>query len=142
MLHQHEGGFVVTNATGKFEITSMGEDVYQELDGGGKLTRANGTQRFTGDIEGEGSVEWLMCFSAEGGARFVGLQRVVGSIGDRTGSFVVEATGNFAGKRSKGTWTVVAGSGTGDLSGISGEGAFEAPGGPEASYSLEYQLRH
>jgi hypothetical protein len=140
VLHQCGGGFIVPNATGRFEITSMGEDVYQELDGGGKLTRANGTQRFTGDIQGEGSVEWLMCFSAEGSARFVGLQRVVGSIGDRAGSFVVEAMGNFDGKRSKGTWTVIAGSGTGELSGIRGEGAFEAPGGPEASYSLEYQL--
>ena len=128
------------NATGKFEITSMGEDVYQELDGGGKLTRANGTQRFTGDIEGEGSVEWLMCFSAEGSATFVGLQRVVGSIGDRTGSVVVEAAGNFDGKQSKGTWTVIAGSGTGDFAGLSGEGGFEAPGGPKASYNLEYRL--
>jgi hypothetical protein len=118
----------------------MGEDVYQELDGGGKLTRANGTQRFTGDIEGDGSVEWLMCFSAEGSARFVGLQRIAGSIGDRTGTFVVESTGSFDGKQSTGTWTVIAGSGTGDLSGVSGEGSFEAPGGPEASYSLEYDL--
>ena len=66
----------MASASGTFQITSMREDTYQELDGGGKLTRANGDQRFTGDIEGEGSVEWLMCYSAEGGARYVGLQRV------------------------------------------------------------------
>ena len=71
----------MARASGTFQITSMGEDTYQELDGGGKLTRANGDQRFTGDIEGEGSVEWLMCYSAEGGARYVGLQRVSGTIG-------------------------------------------------------------
>lgn len=66
----------MANATGKFDITSMGEDTYQEFQGGGKLTRANGTQRFTGDIEGEGSVEWLMCYLPNRTARFVGLQRV------------------------------------------------------------------
>ena len=130
----------MANATGKFEITSMGEDTYQELEGDAKLTRANGAQRFSGDIEGEGSVEWLMCYSADGGATYVGLQRIVGSIGDRSGSFVIQAAGGFDGARSKGTWNVIEGSGTADLAYITGEGGFEAPGGPTASYHLEYRL--
>jgi hypothetical protein len=129
----------MTKATGTFEITSMGEDPYREVEGEPKLTRANGAQRFTGDIEGEGSVEWLVCYLPEG-ARFVGLQRIEGSIGERTGSFLVEATADHDGKRSKGTWTVIGGSGTGGLTGLSGVGTFEAAGGSEASYSLEYQL--
>jgi hypothetical protein len=130
----------MTSATGTFEITGMGEDAYREIEGGTRLTRAKGTQRFNGDIEGEGSVEWLMCYSPDGTARFLGLQEISGSIGGRAGSFVVEATGDHDGKRSKGTWSVIAGSGTGALVGISGEGGFEAPGGPNASYNLEYRL--
>ena len=130
----------MASASGTFQITSMREDTYQELDGGGKLTRANGDQRFSGDIEGEGSVEWLMCYSAEGGARYVGLQRVSGTIGERQGSFVIEATGNFDGKQSKGTWTIIPATGRGDFTGITGSGSFEAPGGPKASYQLEYGL--
>ena len=105
-----------------------------------RLTRAKGTQRFTGDIEGDGSVEWLMCYSPDGTARFLGLQEITGSIGGRAGSFVVEATGDHDGMRSKGTWSVIPGSGTGALAGISGEGGFEAPSGPNASYSFEYRL--
>jgi Protein of unknown function (DUF3224) len=130
----------MAKATGTFEITSMGESAYHEVEGEARLTRANGTQRFTGDIEGEGSVEWLICYVPDGAARFIGLQRVTGSIGQRSGSFVVEATADHDGKESKGTWTVIVGSGTGELSGLSGRGAFEAAGGPEASFSLEYEL--
>ncbi len=130
----------MVNASGTFVVTSMGEHAYEDLEGGARLTRANGTQRFTGDIEGEGSVEWLMCYSPDDSARFLGLQRVTGSIGQRTGSFVVEAVGSHDGRQSKGTWTVIVGSGTGELSGLMGEGSFEAPGGPEASYNLEYRL--
>jgi Protein of unknown function (DUF3224) len=130
----------LAKASGRFQVTSMGEDTYRELEGGAKLTRANGTQRFTGDIEGEGSVEWLMCYSPEGGARFVGLQRVSGSIGEQKGSFIIEAAGDFDGRQSIGSWKVIAGSGTGALAGLTGEGTFQASSGPDASYTLEYQL--
>jgi uncharacterized protein DUF3224 len=129
----------MASATGTFAITSAEEDTYHEREGDPKLTRARGNQRFSGDIEGDGSVEWLMCYSPDGTARFVGLQRIEGSVGGRTGRFVIEAVGHHDGTRSKGTWTVIEGSGTGELSGLSGEGSFEAPG-PEASYSLEYRL--
>jgi hypothetical protein len=128
------------DATGRFELTSWSEDAYHQEEGGARLTRARGTQRFTGDIEGEGMVEWLMCYSPDGAARFVGLQRIEGSVGGRRGSLVIESFGDHDGKQSKGTWAIIAGSGSGDLAGISGEGSFEAPGGPEVSYNLEYQL--
>jgi hypothetical protein len=128
------------HATGRFEITSWTEDAYHQEDGGIRLTRASGTQRFTGDIEGEGMVEWLMCYSPDGAARFVGLQRIEGSVGGRRGSLVIESFGDHDGKQSKGTWAIIAGSGSGELAGISGEGSFDAPGGPEVSYNLAYQL--
>ena len=38
----------------------------------------------------------------------------------------------------KGTWFVVAGSGTGDLAGIRGEGDFHAELGQHADYTLNY----
>jgi hypothetical protein len=44
-------------AMGTFEVSSMEEDTYQQLDGAEKLTRARGTQRFSGDLTGDGSVE-------------------------------------------------------------------------------------
>jgi len=83
----------MASATGRFEVASGSEDTYHEREGDPKLTRATGTQRFAGDIEGEGSVEWVMCYLPDGTARFAGLQRVEGSIGERTGSFVMESVG-------------------------------------------------
>jgi len=130
----------MATVTGTFEITSMGEDTLRELDGGGKLSHANGTQRFSGDIEGDGSVEWLLCYLAGGGASYVGLQRIEGSLAGRKGSFVIEAVGRFDGGASSGSWAVIEGSGTDELAGITGEGRFEAPGGPNATYSLEYRF--
>jgi hypothetical protein len=129
----------MSTANGTFEITSMGEETVRELDGDAKITRANGTQRFSGDVEGDGSVEWLMFYLA-GGARYVGLQRIEGSVAGRKGSFMVEAIGSFDGASSSGSWAVIDGSGTDELEGITGEGRFEAPGGPNATYSLEYRL--
>jgi len=130
----------MASASGTFTIGSFHEDAYHEADGEPKLTRAGGEQTFSGDIHGEGLVEWLMCYSVDGSARFVGLQRIEGSLGPRTGSFVVESSGDHDGEQSKGTWRVVEGSGTGQLVGIRGEGSFHAPGGAEATYQLEYEL--
>lgn len=117
----------------------MGEDTIQELESSEKITRAYGTQAFTGDIEGEGSVDWLMSYLPAGGARFLGLQRIEGSIGGHTGSFMIESVGDHDGTQSKGTWAVIQGSGSGELSGIRGQGSFHAPG-PEVTYTLEYEL--
>jgi len=127
----------VQKATGEFQITSMEEDTYQTLDGGGKLTRARGDQQFSGDIEGQGHVEWLMSYRPDGSARFIGHQLMRCSVDGRSGTFVVEASGEFDGATSRGEWRIVDGSGTGDLAGIRGEGGFEARRGPNASYHLD-----
>jgi hypothetical protein len=129
-----------SRATGTFEVKSWDEHPYLEIEDGGKLTRASVTQSFTGDIEGEGAVEWLMCYRKDGTADFVGLQRVVGRIGDRSGSFVLQNTGTFDGKQAKGPWSVVPGSGTGNLRGLRGKGEFGAPHGPKASFTLDYDF--
>jgi hypothetical protein len=130
----------MAEATGTFEVTSWNEEAYHEREGEPKLTRASGDQRFIGDIEGQGFVTWLMCYSPDGAARFVGLNRVEGRLAGRSGSFIIESLGDHDGKSSKGSWAVVAGSGSADLAAISGTGSFDAPGGPKVSYRLEYRL--
>ncbi len=130
----------MTVAKGKFELTGWDENAYIEVDDTRKLTRASVTQDFTGDMAGKGAVEWLMSYQPDGTARFVGLQRVEGSVGGADGSFVLETLGEFDGTEAMGTWTVIAGSGTGGLAGLSGTGSFRAPRGPTATYELDYTL--
>ncbi len=125
---------------GSFQNTSWDEDTVEELHGGAKLTRASVTQDFTGDIEGDGAVQWLMAYRADGTAHFVGLQRVRATIADRSGTFVLETIGEFDGKVASWTATVVPGSGTRDLGDLSGEGRFEAPMGSTADFELSLDV--
>jgi hypothetical protein len=129
-----------THAQGTFEISSWDENAYVELDGGAKLTRASVGQAFSGDLEGEGSVEWLMCYREDKTADFVGLQRFVGRLGSRSGSFVMRTQGTFDGEKAAGELSVVAGSGTEELGGITGAGAFLAPHGSTPSVDLDYDF--
>jgi hypothetical protein len=131
---------VSTQATGTFKIDSWDEQPYVEGEDGGKLTRASVTQTFHGDVEGQGEVEWLMCYRPDDTADFVGFQRVVGTVGGRRGSFVLESTGAFDGKQASGPLTIVRGSGTGELRGIAGRGKLSAPLGGEPSVSFDYDF--
>src|SRR4030088_690610 len=127
-------------ARGAFKIESWDEQPYLETDGGGKLTRAKVTQAIEGDIDGRAEVEWLMCYRPDQTADFVGLERVGGRVGDRSGTFVLESTGTFDGKEAKGPLAGVRGSGTGELSGIVGAGEVSARMGGSASVSLDYDF--
>ena len=121
---------MVTHAKGTFNYTSWDENPYAETGEGGKLTRASVKQTFAGDLEGEGSVEW----------HFVGLQHVVGRLAGRSGEFVLETSGTFDGKTAEAEWTVIPGTGTGELEGLRGSGGFSAQHGPEAAITLDYDF--
>jgi hypothetical protein len=126
-----------THATAAFEVTSWDEKPSLATDDGTKVTQASVTMAFDGDVEGEGAVEWLMGYGEDGTAAFVGLERVVGKVGGRSGSFVLQHTGTFDGAMATSKLSVVPGSGTGELSGIHGEGTFEAGLGSDGVRSLE-----
>ena len=129
-----------TRATGTFDVKSWDEKPYNEVEGAPKLTRASVTQTFHGDIEGEGTVEFLMVYRDRESASYVGLERVVGRIGDRAGSFVLGVSGTFEGGTATSTWFVVPGSATGELRGLRGDGGFVAPPGQPATVTLEYDF--
>jgi hypothetical protein len=126
---------VSTQATGTFKIDSWDEEPYAD-----KLTRAQVKATYSGDIEGQGETEWLMCYREDKTADFVGFQRIVGRVGERSGSFVLETTGAFDGTEASGPLTVVQGSGTGELAGIVGSGTLRAPMGGEPAVSLDYDF--
>jgi hypothetical protein len=130
----------MTTANASFQVTGWDEQTFVELDGGGKLTQATVQQAISGDIEGSSDVRWLMAYTAEDRAEFVGVQTVTGALANKRGSFVLRSVGTFDGKQAVGDLTVVEGSGTGDLEGISGTGSFEAPMGDTATVSLDYFL--
>ena len=127
-------------ASGTFEVKSWEENPYNEVEGAVKVTRATVKQTFQGDIEGEGQVEYLMAYREDKTANFVGLQRVVGKVGGRSGAFVLELKGTYDGGKASATWSVVPGSGTGELGGLRGQGGFEAGHGSTANVTLDYDF--
>ena len=98
------------------------------------------TKTFTGDIEGEGHVEYLMMYRSDGSATFLGLERISGRIGGKAGSFVVQRIGVFEGGQAKESYSVIPGSGTGDLRGLAGSGSSAVGHGMEHPFVLDYEL--
>ena len=124
-----------THSTATFKI-----DSWDEEPGAGGVARAAVRQTFSGDIEGAGQTEWLMCYRPDKTADFAGYMRLEGRIGDRTGAVALRSTGAFDGKEASGPLTIVEGSGTGELAGIAGGGTLSAPMGGEPSVSLDYDF--
>jgi Protein of unknown function (DUF3224) len=125
-------------ATGSFTIKSWDEQPFAELEGGPKLTQARVTTTYTGDLDGEGTSTLVMAYDGAD-ASYAGYERVVGSLGGRSGSFVLRLAGGFEQGAARTDWTVVEGSGTGELAGLRGEGGYVAKQGePEVAYELRW----
>jgi Protein of unknown function (DUF3224) len=127
-------------ANARFAIKTWDEKPYGEGQGLPKLTRASVTKIYTGDIGGEGQVEYLMMYRPDGSATFVGLERVAGRIGGKTGTFVLQRTGVFESGQAKESYSVIHGSATGELSGLRGEGRSAVGHGTEHPFTLDYEL--
>ena len=68
------------------------------------------------------------------------MERVVGRVGNRSGSFVLQHSGTFSGGIAKETWFVVPGSGTGELGGLRGEGGSASGHAESYALTLDYDL--
>jgi Protein of unknown function (DUF3224) len=127
-------------ANARFAIKGWDEKPYSETQGLPKLTRATVSKTFSGDIEGESQVEYLMMYRSDGSASFVGLERIVGRLNGKSGSFVLQRTGTFEGGQAKESYSVVSGSGTGELRTLHGEGTSSVGHGSEHPFTLTYEL--
>jgi Protein of unknown function (DUF3224) len=125
-------------ARGKIDVKTYEPTTYDESAEGPALVRIHVSEDFSGDIEGEGVAEFLQTARSETEASFVGVERVTGSIGGKSGTFVFQDAGTVEGTTVSGTWFVVPGSGTGELRGLRGEGGFKAELGQAADITLDY----
>lgn len=122
LKHEFNGATSMsTHATGTFEGKTWDEKPFGQIDGALKLTHVSAMNAYQRDVEGEGTMENVVFYRDAARGSYIGLERVVGRVGGRSGSFVLQHTGTFEGGTVNGTWLVVSGSGTGDLR---GEGGF------------------
>jgi hypothetical protein len=126
-------------AASTFEITAWEETPYAEPAEGSKLSRATVRKIFRGELEGESSAELLMFQVSDGSASYVALEHVMGRIGNRSGSFVVQHSAAGGGATERAVWFVVPGSGTGELRGLRGEAEYRH-NEHEATFTLNYDF--
>ena len=129
--------------TGKTNFTTKAwdEKPYTEIDGDRKLTRTRAVFAYEGELEGEGTIDYLMAYCPNGLGNFVGLERIVGRLGGRSGSFVIQHTGTFDPKAVYTHWEFVPGSGTGELQGLTGSGDFVLEGQGPYVVTFNYDVR-
>src|ERR1043166_509594 len=95
-------------------------------------------ETFAGDIDGESTVRALEVLRNDRSASLVSVQRFCGKLGGRRGTFVGQGSEIVENGKIEATWFVVPRSGTGDLSGLRGEGGFEGEFGKASKGTLDY----
>jgi len=138
--------------TATFEVTGWDETPLAPPADGPPITRVVVTKTFHGDVEAQSTGELLTCQAGDGRAGYVGMERVVGAVGSRRGSFVIQhgatagepTSAEEPGEPGESTapvapvapGRVVPGSGTGDFRGLIGTVSFQH--GPEgATFRIE-----
>lgn len=130
---------MTTVARGRFtvQMTPQGEPSTQE---GVSLGRMLLDKRFEGDLVGTGQGQMLTALTpVKGSAGYVAIERFVGSLHGRAGSFVFQHTGTMDQGAQRLSITVVPGSGSGALAGLQGEFRIHLEAGRH-DYEFEYTL--
>ncbi|MFF1905375.1 DUF3224 domain-containing protein [Kitasatospora sp. NPDC058218] len=127
------------NASGSFELTGFEPEETDEQPGT-TLGRVRITKAFTGGLTGTSVVRMLSVLDGAGGpAAYVAVEHFTGELDGRKGSFVLQHSApGSQGERL--AIRVVAGTGAGELTGITG--TFELSTDDEGghTYVLEYEL--
>lgn len=133
---------------GSFSPIKWDENTVDQISATKKITKASVVLDFgtEGPIAGKASVEWLMYYNYadekdqhRSSAAYLGLLRFDGSLDGKQGSFVMEDRGTFDGGRLSAALTILDGSGTGELAGITGSAKYEAAGA-HVAFELDYEL--
>ncbi|MCP2183592.1 DUF3224 domain-containing protein [Prauserella alba] len=129
--------------TGTFTMNTWNEHVASGDEGAPRYAHARASFTYTGAIEGTSTCDYLLYYPGEGftdgGQASPGVERIEGTVDGRTGSFVVRHDVRYGADGIDDTWSVVPGSGTGDLAGITGHGT--AKGVTETiDYTFDYRF--
>ena len=127
-------------ARGTFDVTMEAEPPFLEQDGI-KLNRNAVRKEFSGDVLGTSEAQMVAAYTATpGSAGYVAIEHFTGSVGGKSGSFVLQHSGLMDRGDAALTVTIVPDSGTAELAGISGTLQIDIDAGKH-SYVLEYEYR-
>jgi uncharacterized protein DUF3224 len=125
-------------AKSSFKIKSGNQRSFSEVEGGPMLTKGSYAVTYKGDLQGEGILEELKIHHTNVIVSIYGLERIVGKLGEKAGSFVLEHRGSLENGIIRSKRTVVPDSATGALKGLHGEIDFISGSGKEFPIVLDY----
>jgi hypothetical protein len=126
-------------AKGLFEVT-LKPLTDNDPASGARLGRMSIDKQFVGDIIGTSKGEMLTAMTdVKGSAGYVAIERVIGTVMGRKGSFVLQHSGLMNRGAAQLSVTVVPDSGTDELVGITGQFVINIVDGKHF-YELEYSL--
>jgi hypothetical protein len=117
----------------RFEVASWDETPFEGGDEATKLTEALVSKRYNGDIEGTSTTKWLMAYSPDKSALFVGIEHIAGTIGGKKGGIVLLHDGEYRDGVASAVLRIA--SGTDELADATGTGKFRAD--PAGSVTLD-----
>lgn len=123
-----------------FTVTGWDEKTEADFGGGRKITRVLATFQYSGALEGEGKLEYLMAYGADEKGRYNGLERVNGTLNGQQGTFVVEHHGTFDAASVTNHWLIVEHTGTGALENLQGSADVVLVGHGPYEMTLAYAL--
>ncbi|HMC58748.1 MAG TPA: DUF3224 domain-containing protein [Candidatus Solibacter sp.] len=130
---------MTTHASGTFEVklTPLALD---DKAADATLARMSIDKHFHGDLEAAGKGEMLSAGTAvKGSAGYVAIERVIGALHGRTGTFVLQHTATMTRGAPQLSVGVVPDSGTGQLAGLAGKMTIQIADGKH-SYNFEYTI--
>lgn len=126
-----------------FMPSSWEEKIVSGEDGGPRIAHAHATMTYAGVLEGTSVCEFLLYYAGEGyegaGQTAPGYERFEGAVDGRKGTFVARHDTAYDENGIRDHWTVVAGSATGELTGLTGDGTGSAAMGEQSvPYTFDY----
>ena len=128
------------HASGSFNVKLIPQRADNPETESAKLGRMAIDKQFQSDLEAASKGEMLSAMTdVKGSAGYVALERVTGTLGGRSGSFVLQHSGTMTRGEAQLSVTVVPDSGTGELAGLAGKLSIQITDGKH-SYEFDYTL--
>ena len=129
-----------TRATGSFEVklSPLSSDVTPDEP---HLGRMSIDKQFNGDLEATSHGQMLTAMTdVKGSAGYVAIEKVVGTLQGKKGSFILQHNGMMGGGQESLSIIVVTDSGTDELAGLSGSMSIDRDSEGGHSYTFDYEL--
>jgi hypothetical protein len=126
----------MSRATGAFDVKVTPQEDKTDP----AIARMVLDKQFHGDLEATSKGEMLAAGGAKGTGGYVAIEIVTGKLGGHTGTFALQHSGSMIDNAFTLIITVVPGSGTGELTGLTGKMNITIAPGGKHSYDFDYTL--